>query len=259
MSKKAVLVGLNYPGTSAALHGCIHDIERMRAVLISKYGYSPDNIVMLRDDVANPSTQPTRANILAHLRTLVAPGPSEIWFHYSGHGSQIRDADGDEADGQDEVLVPSDYQTNGVISDDEVHAIIQTASSKVVLIIDACHSGSMCDLEYGWSIDVPHRRFRRFRNSSRKTKNPNIVAISGCQDRQTSADTFNSELNIGVGAFTDALLYTLHHHQYKGSLLFIYQETCRLLHARRYEQMPVLSSSGPSIPYMFKPAVMQFA
>jgi metacaspase-1 len=31
-------------------------------------------------------------------------------MHYSGHGTQIPDDDGDEADGMDEALCPVDYQ-----------------------------------------------------------------------------------------------------------------------------------------------------
>ena len=46
---------------------------------------------------------------------------SEVWIHYSGHGSHIKDMDGDEEDGFDEVLVPLDYDKNGVISDDFIN------------------------------------------------------------------------------------------------------------------------------------------
>lgn len=36
----------------------------------------------------------------------------------SGHGGQIKDKDGDEMDGYDEVIFPVDYQTAGCIVDD---------------------------------------------------------------------------------------------------------------------------------------------
>ncbi|KAK2467493.1 hypothetical protein APHAL10511_000348 [Amanita phalloides] len=45
-------------------------------------------------------------------------------FHYSGHGGQTRDLDGDESDGLDEVIYPVDYQENGRIVDDDMHAIM---------------------------------------------------------------------------------------------------------------------------------------
>jgi hypothetical protein len=44
-----------------------------------------------------------------------------LFFHYSGHGSQVRDSNGDEADGYDEVIFPLDYAQTGTIIDDELH------------------------------------------------------------------------------------------------------------------------------------------
>jgi hypothetical protein len=39
-------------------------------------------------------------------------------FICSGHGGRVRDKDGDEADRNDETIVPIDYQKNGEITDD---------------------------------------------------------------------------------------------------------------------------------------------
>jgi len=47
-----------------------------------------------------------------------------LFFHYSGHGGQTRDLDGDEVDGWDEVIYPLDFQKCGHIVDDEMHAIM---------------------------------------------------------------------------------------------------------------------------------------
>ena len=41
-----------------------------------------------------------------------------------GHGSQVRDLDGDEEDGYDEVICPLDFKTAGPIVDDEMHRIL---------------------------------------------------------------------------------------------------------------------------------------
>ena len=45
------------------------------------------------------------------------PGDS-LFFHYSGHGSQVKDKDGDEIDGLDETILPVDFQKSGMIIDD---------------------------------------------------------------------------------------------------------------------------------------------
>ena len=53
----------------------------------------------------------------------VKPNDS-LFFHYSGHGSQVKDKSGDEDDNQDEVIIPLDFESAGVISDDVLKALI---------------------------------------------------------------------------------------------------------------------------------------
>ena len=47
-----------------------------------------------------------------------------LWFSYSGHGSQQRATGNDESDGMNETLCPVDYETAGMISDDEINSIM---------------------------------------------------------------------------------------------------------------------------------------
>ena len=47
-----------------------------------------------------------------------------LFFHYSGHGSQKHDQDGDEVDATDETIVPVDYKSAGEIVDDEMNQIM---------------------------------------------------------------------------------------------------------------------------------------
>ena len=94
LPKKAVLVGINYssiPGIT--LRGCINDVINMSHTLTDAFDYDMNNITILRDDIQNANLSPTRNNILSQLVNLVnqSANLSEIWFHYSGHGSQIRD------------------------------------------------------------------------------------------------------------------------------------------------------------------------
>jgi hypothetical protein len=110
MVKYALLIGINYRKTEAELKGCINDVHKMRSLLINSFGYSKEDIVLLTED-NKPNLQPTALNIMNQLGSLIMKAysnkASEIWVHYSGHGSYIKDNSGDEADGQDEVLVPS--------------------------------------------------------------------------------------------------------------------------------------------------------
>lgn len=78
------------------------------------------------------------------------PGDSLV-FHYSGHGSRQRNYNGDEVDGYDETLCPLDFETQGMIVDDEINtAIVRPIPPGVKLhaIIDACHSGTVLDLPF---------------------------------------------------------------------------------------------------------------
>lgn len=119
-SKKAVLIGINYTGQSVGvLNGCINDVNNMKDYICKDQGYSENQMVVLVDAPGAPEhAQPTRKNMTNACKWLVngvQPGDS-LFFHYSGHGSQARDHDGDEVDGYDETLCPVDYATAGQIT-----------------------------------------------------------------------------------------------------------------------------------------------
>lgn len=97
--------------------------------------------------------KPTRANILEAMRWLVSgarPGDS-LFFHFSGHGSQVRDQSNDEQDGYDETILPVDYQRAGHIVDDQIYEIMVRPLAKgarLTSVMDCCHSGTGMDLPY---------------------------------------------------------------------------------------------------------------
>ena len=94
------------------------------------------------------------------------PGDSLV-FHFSGHGSQLRNYTGDELDGFDETLCPMDYQTQGMILDDEINATIVRPlppGVKLHAIVDACHSGTVLDLPFLCRMNRLVHRFSYFSN-----------------------------------------------------------------------------------------------
>ncbi|KUI73678.1 Metacaspase-1 [Cytospora mali] len=154
--RKALLIGINYIGTSAALRGCINDVQNVSNFLIENYHYKREDMVILTDDQANPVLQPTKQNILRAMNWLVngAQPNDSLFFHYSGHGGQTKDLDGDEEDGYDEVIYPVDFKQRGHIVDDEIHAILVKPLQpgvRLTSIFDSCHSGSVMDLPYLYS------------------------------------------------------------------------------------------------------------
>ena len=143
MAKKALLVGINdYPGTQNDLFGCVNDITNVYDVLVKYFGFAPSDIVLLSNARAG------KAAILNALKTLLGGAQSgdALVFHYSGHGSQVRDTEGDELDdGKDEVICPYDFNwTDGFIKDDDFANLFASLKKGVRLevILDSCHSGT---------------------------------------------------------------------------------------------------------------------
>jgi len=144
---RALLIGINRYQSEVIpnLQGTHNDVGMIRQILTSKFAFKSRNIVTLTDDAA------TRKGILSALeRLLSATGPRDrVFIHYSGHGSQVQDINGDEADqdddGLDETLIPHDGRTVDIpdITDDELSEILDRfETDKIVIVIDACHSGT---------------------------------------------------------------------------------------------------------------------
>ncbi|PNW85402.1 hypothetical protein CHLRE_03g184700v5 [Chlamydomonas reinhardtii] len=147
--KKAVLIGCNYPGTNAALRGCINDVWGMKEILITYYGFTDADLTILID-TDKSYLQPTGKNIKAKITEMVsaAQDGDVLFLHFSGHGTQIPSADGDEKDGKDEAICPTDMN---LICDDDLRVLLKPLETKpgvkFTFIADCCHSGTLLDHE----------------------------------------------------------------------------------------------------------------
>lgn len=226
MTKKALLVGINdYQGISD-LRGCLNDVTNMRNILKTYLGFTNRDIRILVDKRA------TKTNIIYRLEKMVATAKTRdfLVFHFSGHGSQIRDRDGDELkDNMDELICPYDMNwDNGFITDDDLNTIFKKLQKGVLLevFLDSCHSGTgLRDVSLGRPaelgsenpmlfrylpppVDIECRRegeedelepTRGFKSKDRSTVHH--ILWSGCQDNQTSADAYIK------GAYNGAFTY----------------------------------------------------
>lgn len=250
--KRALLVGINYFGQDAELHGCHNDISNMQAYLKS-CGYT--DFTILLDSKSDPKFKsascPTRANIIAAMKAAVAkcnPGDT-LYFHYSGHGSQLWDDAGEEADCEDECICPVDYsgdkKDSGFIRDDDMNEILVRGlptGVKLRACFDSCHSGSALDLPFRWVSNS------RMVSENTSVVDRDIVFISGCMDSQTSADSsFNGQSS---GAMTWALLQSLYDIKKSGKNAdkWTWKElvqTMRLkLKTEQYDQIPQMGLSA---------------
>ncbi|KAJ7266501.1 caspase domain-containing protein [Mycena rebaudengoi] len=151
--KRALLIAIasKLPGY-AALHGAHRDVGAMRQLLLEKYHYQPSDITVLIDDGMADHPQPTRANILKAMAMLIADAKNgdEFFFHYCGHSMQIENHTNSEEDGMDECFVPLDGEEMRIV-DNEIHNILVVPlpiGSRLVTVLDTCHSGSLLDLKH---------------------------------------------------------------------------------------------------------------
>ncbi|RFU28813.1 hypothetical protein B7463_g7526, partial [Scytalidium lignicola] len=154
--KKSLLIGINYFGSEHELRGCHQDVENV-AEFLSYQGYSddPTSQVILRDDRDGPY-YPTGHNVLAAIDWLVSEPGTTNFFHYSGHGGQVRDPTGNHPSGVLDTICPVDFETMGQIDSDTLHEHLVSRmppNSTLFAILDCCHSGSALGLPFVYRSD----------------------------------------------------------------------------------------------------------
>ena len=115
MAKKALLIGVNiYQTPGNDLRGCVNDVLELGNVLIRHFDFDQRKIRVLTDGKAK--TKSIRRDI-----TNLIDGAKEgdvLLLHYSGHGSNVPDRNGDERDRADEILCPTDLDWKDPLLDD---------------------------------------------------------------------------------------------------------------------------------------------
>lgn len=238
-TKRALLIGANYSGANQ-LYGCIMDIIQMQGVLMDAYGFKPEEIMVLRDD--DPSNMPTRARILSAFDTLVQANPQFVYIHYSGHGTNTADANRDEADGRDECIVPCDYATAGIITDDVINTSLKRLRATGLAVFDCCRSGTIMD----WPFQGVNT------TKSTVSTSGGIYCFSGCQDSELASETVSAVTGLPQGAMTTAFIAVLRRLGYYPAIEVLYNELKRELRSNGFTQVSNLTSNieiTPLTPY----------
>jgi Caspase domain len=143
---RALIVGVEkyaVPTIKPAL-GSERDAEEVERFVLGKLNFAPASIRKLIG--AQATSQKIGEEFQRWLIEGTKPG-DRVFFYYSGHGSYLRDDDGDEKeDGFDETIVPYDAELRGMgmIRDDQfARWIADLTGRRIVMIFDSCHSGTI--------------------------------------------------------------------------------------------------------------------
>ncbi|HSA85826.1 MAG TPA: caspase family protein [Nitrospira sp.] len=276
MGKRAVLIGINkYQVPGADLQGCVNDVKNLSGVLTTYYGFTDKDITTLTD------AQATKKAMERAIKKLIRSGKKGdvLLLHYSGHGSNVPDDNGDEADKRDEILCPTDLDWKNPFRDDWLRKTIGKLRSGVNLtvIMDCCHSGTITRVMN--PLDAPRRQRylpcpldfmatesgRKLRGTVRgqlgkaprgRRRKKDIVhadipemLLTGCRDTQTSADA-----HIG-GSYNGALTYYLVESikEAEGKLTYreLHQRTTAKLKQEDFDQIPQLEGRRTSFDRLF--------
>lgn len=244
-TKRALVIGIGEQQDKAwAKINGDNDVSYVTEML-SKLGYK-DMIVLV-------NRQATKNGIIGAFMK-IAKKCSEgdiVYVHFSGHGQQVTDVNGDEDDGWDEAWIPYDaflkydergYRGEKHLIDDELNRMLSDIRrrigirGKMLVVVDACHSGDS-------SRDVGTDEIVRgvkdefvipVKNRITSRKDPELwLTLSACKDYQLNQEMNNPH----VGKLTYAL-YSLY--EKEGVTL---DNVCSFIqnHRGRYAQTPVLT------------------
>jgi len=211
-TKLALLVGINDYKHVSDLNGAVNDVINMKTLLIESFGF-PNNDEHIRILTDGKATREAIIKAIEEHLIAKAETDSIVVFHYSGHGSQMKDdPEGDEMDKLDETIVPHDSghidpHPNKDITDDELNYYLGKLTEKtpnVTVIFDSCHSGS-ATRGSGFARTVepdmrpPPKRERPFTIDARgvnegkndlRPENSRYALISGCAAQELSYELY---------------------------------------------------------------------
>ncbi|NUM37297.1 MAG: caspase family protein [Candidatus Brocadiae bacterium] len=248
----ALLIGIDiYPNMPQEnLQGCKNDVFLIKNILMSRFSVPESNIHILTDEKA------TRSGILESwdilLKKVQTHGPgARVLLFFSGHGSQKKDEEGDEEDGKDETIVPSDStfdEGKADILDDEIEKYLeqlQKAKAYTTVIWDCCHSGT--GVRGGIKTRGIDRKIEVQPKDiviRAKPALPGVVFISACQSYEKEPEYYAFESKKNYGMLTYHLARAIQKSKPGATYRSVFQEMQTLY--SKLPQAPTPSLEGES-------------
>ena len=210
--KQALLIGIQYDkNTPLFLEGPANDVELTKGMLHKRFGFEDEDFIILLNE------QATHTGIVNAFNELIEKVQSGdfVYIHYSGHGSQTADLNGDETDhdGKDETWVSygsrsstDEHKDNYDVLDDEIGAwlaALYAKTDRVVFVSDSCHSAtvSRASQYVVWGVEEDKRSHLLGERTYVKPNTHLGIRVSAARDDQTATDSFEKEEKI-YGPFT---------------------------------------------------------
>ncbi|WP_261803443.1 polysaccharide deacetylase family protein [Variovorax sp. PAMC26660] len=137
----ALIIGIDKYAKWPGLHHAVPDAKAMEQLLVTRFGFKPENVTALYDGEA------TRANILRVLNDKLTDSKrvkrdDRVLVFFAGHGSTRKLASGRDVG----YIVPVDAALDDLASDaismPQLQEVAEALSAKHVLfLVDACYSG----------------------------------------------------------------------------------------------------------------------
>lgn len=275
----AVLVGISdYINLGDEVGGDLPGAERdalaMRDVLVGRWGFPEDNVLLLLNADA---TRAAIEDALTRWLPARVDADDHVVFYFAGHGSQIWDENGDEDDGLDETIAPADVDLTDPSMDivDEVLGewLRSLPTTDVVYIHDNCSAAT------GTRAATPFSRARSLgrdpaalrgapsaatRSASRTPdesgfdmEGSEILELAASQPNQVAVDVL-FDGGDGVepfhgGAFTTFLVRELWQAPAGTTYRQVFASVSRELERNRFEQDPWIASTPGTARPLFQP------
>lgn len=283
-TNRALIVTIgNYPPASGweSIHANNDQIYILD--LLTSKGYPSENITLLTDSLAT-KTNVTEA--FAKLFKEVQAGDA-VFLHFSCHGQQMMDDNGDEEDGLDESMVmydagykyiPGKYEGENHLRDDELGVWIDKLRRKagkegrVTVTLDACHSGTANREEMEFikeykeyvrgttAIFAPENyvpKPGKHQELSLRLKNEKgkatVAVFSACTAELTNYEYYDYQRSMYVGKLTYVFCRQINEmkeiHTIDGFFSKVFRDMVSLKHSNLRIQIPYMECSDKSAPF----------
>lgn len=212
MSKKAILVGINYlKSNKYRLSSPINDITIMNDFLVNYCNFKNEDITMLSD---SPKVKGAGSffNIVKSLKYGEQLTEKDfLYIYFSGHSNRNLKETIEEKDNEDrELFLPQDWEVNKITLK-LLESIVEKYKCRCFIMFDCCNSGGV--LKYKYTYDV--KRLEETIDMKKENKLNNIIMLSSNAENSNVFEKFieknliNNEKNKFYGELTIFFLQVL--------------------------------------------------